>query len=85
MTLNNVPAKPRRGRGSPPWSQVKLRCCWGDVPEVGDELRFNTGRRYQVIGVKGRGLQCLVLPADAPVQGRVLAWQWASRRQKGAH
>ncbi len=68
-------------RGSPAWSQVKLRCMWGDVPEPGDELRFRTGRRYQVIGVRGRALQCLVLPVDAPVQGRVLAWQWATRRR----
>jgi len=81
MNSNQAPARPPRGRGAPPWAQVKLRVCWGDVPEVGDELRFKTGRRYQVIGVKGRGLQCLVLPPDAPVQGRVLEWEWASRRR----
>lgn len=67
------------GRGKPAWSQVKLRCLWGDVPEVGDELRFESGRRYQVLGVRGRALQCLVLPADAAVQGRVLPWHWASK------
>lgn len=83
MTAANQGKGPARGRGAPPWAQVKLRCCWGDVPDVGDELHFKTGRRYQVIGVKGRALQCLVLPADAPVQGRVLAWQWASRGAKG--
>jgi hypothetical protein len=67
-------------RGKPAWSQVKLRCCWGDVPEPGDELRFNTGRRYQVIGVRGRALQCLVLPPEAAVQGRVIEWRWAGRK-----
>lgn len=70
---------------SPPWSQVKLRVSWGEIPDVGDELRFRTGRRYQVISVKGRSLRCLVLPADAPVQGRVLDWMWAPKKKKGVH
>lgn len=69
-------------RGNPPWSQVKLRVAFGDVPEVGDELRMRTGRRYQVIGVRGRGLTCLVLPPDAEVQGRVIEWQWAKRKAR---
>lgn len=69
------------GRGKPAWAQTKLRHVGSmeTCPETGDELRFPTGRRYQVIGVRGRALQCLVLPADAAVQGRVLPWQWASK------
>jgi hypothetical protein len=65
----------------PAWSQLRLRVAWGDVPEVGDELRMRTGRRYQVIGVNGRALRVLVLPPDAEVQGRVIPWQWASRKK----
>ena len=34
---------------APPWAHVKLRVTEGDMPEFGDELRFNTCRRYQVI------------------------------------
>lgn len=31
----------------PPWSEVKLRVAWGEVPEFGDELVIvSTGRRY---------------------------------------
>ncbi|CAN7327028.1 hypothetical protein LJR084_001898 [Variovorax sp. LjRoot84] len=67
----------------PAWSQVKLRVAFGDVPEFGDELRIeSTGRRYQVIGVRGRTLTCLVLPREAEVTGRVLPWQWCSRRRR---
>lgn len=67
-------------RGAPPWAQVKLRVSFGDVPDFGDILQMRTGRRYQVIGVRGRQLQCLVLPVDADTgDARVLEWQWASR------
>jgi hypothetical protein len=39
----------------------------GDVvPQPGDEIRFRTGRRYQVLGVRGRTLRVLVLKADDP-------------------
>lgn len=71
------------GRGAPPWSQVRLRVTSGPIPDVGDELRMmTTGRRYQVIGVRGRAMQCLVLPADAAVQGPVWDWQWTPRARK---
>lgn len=58
---------------------MKLRVAFGSVPEVGTELRTERGRRYQVIGVKGKTLTCLVLPPDAEVQGIVWLWQWAPR------
>jgi hypothetical protein len=68
-------------RGKPAWSQVNLRCIDDDLPEVGDELRTPSGRRYQVLGLRGHQMTCLVLPPEAPVQGRVLAWFWAGRRR----
>lgn len=72
------------GRGAPPWAQVKLRCVDDVMPPVGAELRiWNTGRRYQVIGVRGRTLRCLVLPSDAAPGNPVLSWQWCSRRRSG--
>lgn len=64
-----------------PWDEVRLRVGWGEVPPLGAELVTRTGRRYQVIGVRGRALRCLVLPADAPVLGPVLRWAWARRRR----
>ena len=66
---------------APAWADVKLRCNTGELPEPGTELVTPTGRRYQVIGARGRTLRCIVLPPDAPVQGRVLDWQWAGRRR----
>lgn len=69
-------------RGAPPWAQVKLRVSHGDIPPVGAELRMKTGRRYQVIDVRGRGLQCIVLPPTAETQGDVWDWQWTPRARK---
>lgn len=63
----------------PPWSTVKQRVVWGDMPEIGDELVFRSGRRYQVISINGKTIRCLVLPPGAEVQGRQLEWQWAKR------
>jgi hypothetical protein len=63
------------------WERVKLRVnAWdGPAPEGGDELRTGTGRRYQIVTITGRTLECLVLPADAEVQGRVFDWRWGAR------
>lgn len=70
-------------RGAPPWAQVKLRVTDGPIPDVGVELRMvTTGRRYQVIGVRGRALQVIVLPPEAPVQGEVWDWQWTARKRR---
>lgn len=65
------------------WDRVKLRVnFWeGDGPVGGDELRTRTGRRYQIVSVKGRTLDCLVLPVDAEVQGRVFCWEWGTRNK----
>lgn len=66
---------------APAWAMVKLRVSWGEVPPFGAVLQMRTGRRYQVIGIRGRTLQVLVLPPDAAIEPGtpVLAWQWASR------
>lgn len=66
------------------WDRVTFRVSsWiGDPPESGDELMTRTGRRYQILEVKPRALVCLVLPSDAPVQGRVFMWEWGKRKKK---
>lgn len=68
----------------PAYSQVKLRVLWGEVPEFGDELVTQRGRRYQVIGVKGKTLTCLVIPASDPpnADGRTLSWFWGARKRR---
>ena len=67
-----------------PWDPVKLRVAWGDVPEPGDVLALRTGRRYQVLKVRGRALHCIVLPPDHRLKRgtRVVPWRWAPRRRK---
>jgi hypothetical protein len=65
------------------WERVKLRFKnqASDGPVGGDELRTRTGRRYQIVAVKGRTFDCIVLPAGAEVQGRVFLWEWDSRNK----
>lgn len=69
---------------APAWAMVKLRVSWGEVPPLGAVLQMRTGRHYQVIGIRGRTLEALVLPPDATIEPGtpVLAWQWASRSGK---
>lgn len=71
------------GRGKPAWSQTKLRHVgpMETCPETGDELRFTSGRRYQVLGIRGRALQCIILPPEAPVQGRVIFSVWMNGKR----
>jgi hypothetical protein len=66
------------------WDQVKFRVSsWvGEPPVPGDEMTTHTGRRYQILEVKPKALVCLVLPAEAPVQGRVFMWEWDKRKRK---
>lgn len=68
-----------------PWDLVKCRVSWGDMPEPGDVLQFNSGRRLQVLKIGGtKTLHCLVLPVDHEVEPgtRVLPWCWAPRKRK---
>lgn len=69
---------------APPWADVKLRLEKDAEPiEVGTELvTEHSGRRYQVIGVNGRTLHCLVLPPEAPTTGPVISWRWTARNKR---
>lgn len=74
---------PHRMRPSaPPWADVKLRCSHGDIPEPGTELVTASGRRYQVVGVRGKTLRCIVLPPEAEPGEPVLAWTWDARNKR---
>lgn len=65
-----------------PYDQVKLQVTWhGTQPcQVGDELVTGTGRRYQVLDMKGKRFVCMVLPRDASVQSTQWTLTWNSRR-----
>lgn len=67
---------------APPWTDVKLRCTRGNMPEAGTELVTPTLRRYQVISVRGRTLRCLVLPPEAPIQGPQWSWTWDAKNKR---
>jgi len=69
----------------PAWSEVNLRVSFGDVPDPGSVLEMATGRRYQVVRVRGRALLCWVLPPGHDVGDMpVLSWRWTPRRRKVA-
>lgn len=60
------------------------RVSWiGPDPLPGDWLQTTTGRRYQVINVRGTILHCRVLPPEAePEPGvRIFNWFWANRKR----
>lgn len=67
---------------APPWAQVKLRVNHGEIPDIGVELRTPSGRRYQVINVRGKTLHCIVLPPEASVDGPVIEWTWTARNKR---
>ena len=67
---------------APAWADVKLRCTCGELPEPGTELVTPSGRRYQVIGARGRTLRCIVLPPDAAPGSPVWAWTWDARNKR---
>ncbi len=67
---------------APAWAQVKLRVVTGDMPEIGYELHTPSGRRYQVINIRGKTLHCLVIPPDAPIGGLVWQWSWTARNKR---
>lgn len=64
-----------------PGDPCKLTCLWwhGPKPEAGDTLRTKTGRQYQILEIRGRVLQCVVLEKDAVPTGTVHPWTWANR------
>jgi hypothetical protein len=52
--------------------------------ELGDELITRTGRRYLVLGIKGKQFSCMVLPPDAKVESSQWLLTWNSRSKKEA-
>ncbi|MES2910598.1 MAG: hypothetical protein V4718_04370 [Pseudomonadota bacterium] len=61
----------------------KLTVAFGDVPEPGDELRFESGRRYFVLRIGGKKtLHCRVMHPDEPNGCRVIPWMWLKRKKK---
>jgi hypothetical protein len=73
-------------RGAQPGHQVRLRVSFGEIPEFGDVLQMATGKRYQVIGVKGKQLQALVLKPTDEIEPDTVVWQWrwTSRKRRSA-
>lgn len=66
-----------------PGDTCKLTVAFGDVPNPGDELRFESGRRYMVLRIGGKKtLHCVVMYPNEPAGVRVLPWQWAPRKKK---
>lgn len=69
-----------------PYDPVTLRVSWATSgpPAVvpGDEFKTSTGRRYLVLRIRGKQHHCLVLPDDAPVEGRQWCLTWNCRRRK---
>lgn len=65
-----------------PGSFVTLTRMWWKCrePVPGDVLRTATGRRYVIIGVRRRKLDCIVLAPDEadPELARVFEWTWHS-------
>jgi len=61
-----------------PYDPVTLRVTWhsSEPCEVGDELVTRTGRRYQVLRIKGKRFDCIVLPRDAGVESRQWTLTW---------
>ncbi len=74
----------------PPWSRTVLTVnFWtGPEPQSGDGLETSTGRRYLILRVARkrtgelRALECLVLPKNEPIPGRVFEWAWSPRRRR---
>lgn len=64
-----------------PGDPCKLTRLWwhGAEPVPGDGLQTKTGRRYLILDVRGRTLDCLVLNKDEPIAGTVFEWEWGKR------
>lgn len=67
-----------------PYDPVKIRLVeWqGEKPDVGDELVTKTGRRYQILRINGKTHHCIILPADAEVQGKQHGLYWIPRKRR---
>lgn len=67
---------------TPIGGRTKLRVAWGDAPPVPATLQLRSGRRYLVIGARGRTLHVIVLGPKDRATGPLIPWQWAPRRAK---
>lgn len=63
---------------------VKLRVAFGDVPPLPSILLTPSGRRYDVINVRGKTLHCLVMKPDAEIEDGtpVIQWTWTARNKR---
>ena len=67
---------------TPIGGRTKLRVAWGEIPPVPSTLQMPSGRRYLVIGSRGKTLHVIVLgPKDRAV-APVIEWRWAARTRK---
>lgn len=67
---------------APAWADVKLRQTHGDALDPGTELVTSSGRRYQILSVRGKTLHCIVLPPDATPGDPVVDWVWDARNKR---
>lgn len=63
-------------------SLVSLRWRWWyaqELPHAGDHLVTSTGRRYLIVGVEGKRLECIVIDKDKRPDAGALefSWSWA--------
>lgn len=65
-----------------PFDPVKLRLAWGDPPPVPAVLVFASGRRYQVLGIRGKTISTIVLPPGDEGTGPLVTWRWAPKKGK---
>ena len=54
----------------------------GPAAQPGDTLRTRTGRRYLILDVQGRRLDCVVLGPDEVITGGIeFIWTWSKRKR----
>lgn len=66
------------------WDPVTLTRSWwhGPEPKRGDGLRTRTGRRYVILAVRGKRLDCMVIPPEETIDGMMFDWSWGPRRRR---
>lgn len=65
------------------WDETTLTARWwiGPPPQEGDGLITRTGRKYLILGIRGKRLRCLILPPEETIEGRWFQWTWSPRRR----
>lgn len=69
---------------NPVGARVKLRVEFGDPPPVPCVLLTASGRRYDVIGSRGKTLTCIVCSPDDEIEPGtpVLQWTWTAKNKR---